>query len=65
MAVNLLPQRISYPMGKCLRLDIPEEIIDAKIMKMQIDLNKTALKLLGVENAKVYFRDPNINVKFI
>ena len=48
-------------MGKCVQIEIPEEINESKITSMWISLNKTASKSLTVENAKVYFRDPNAN----
>lgn len=63
--VKLIPLRAANPMGKCLQLDIPEEVNESKIIKIGIQFNKTVMGSLDVENAKVYFRDPNANVQFI
>ena len=65
MHANLVPLRVAYPIGKCLKLDIPEEIQDSKIIKIGIKLNKEVMDFIGITNAKIYFRDPNANLQFI
>ena len=61
--VNLITQRTAYPsIGRCLKLDITEEIIDSNITEITIEFDVRVMDLLGVENIKLYFRDPNTNL---
>ena len=63
--VNLLPLRVAYPLGKCLKLDIPEDIEKSKINKIGIEIRKKAMNARGIENININFQDPNKNLVFI
>ena len=64
MGLNLLPQRVIFPLGKCLKLDIPKQIRESKIVKIGIEMDKKIMDSHGLTNIDVYFRDPNANLQF-
>ena len=50
---------------KMFKLDIPEKIRDSRIIKIGVKVNKEVMDFIGMENVKIYFRDPSANVQFI
>ena len=65
LELQLLGIRVNFPLGKCLQLVIPQEIMASKIITLGIVLDNEVMDSLGVENVNIYFRDPNANFQFI
>ena len=64
MELELVTQRPAVPIGKCLRVVIPQEIKESKINKLEIVMDKKIMNSLGVENVNIFFQDPNANIQF-
>ena len=58
-------ERVIYPFGRCVKLNVPTQLKDSQIIFMKIEPNTTAMKSKSVQRITVYFKDPDFNSKFL